>query len=362
MTAPIKVLIVDDSATARQMLTYVIGQAPDLRVVGEAHDGQQAVSMTEELRPDVILMDLAMPHLGGLEATREIMHRTPTPIVVTSASLENSETQIAFQAIGAGALTAIQKPVGPYSPAHADQVSTLLSTLRAMAGVAVIHRWMRKEPTLHAPPGQPVQASLLAVPQIVGIVSSTGGPAALAEIARRLPEGFSLPIVVVQHIALDFVPSLRVWLSSVTPLKVVIAEADATPRPGHIYLAPGNAHLTINALERFVLTPDRGNEAHMPSGNVLLSSLARTYQAQAVGVILTGMGGDGAGGLQMMYDSGAFTIAQDEASSVVYGMPREAVQLGAVRRVLPLLSIPEMLVSLTGLGAIHEYKAAHLNR
>ncbi|HLY27687.1 MAG TPA: chemotaxis-specific protein-glutamate methyltransferase CheB [Aggregatilineales bacterium] len=361
MSSIIKVLIVDDSPTTRHMLCHIVGLAPDMRVVGEAHDGIEAVTMTASMRPDIVLMDAIMPHMGGVDATREIMRRTPTPIVVISASLESVETQTAFEAVKAGALTTLKKPVGPHQSGYEAQAGELLSTLRAMAGVKVIHHNLALKPqTANLETPQLIPHDF--VPKIVAVVSSTGGPAALAEIIRTLPEDFSLPIVVVQHIAPDFVSSLQLWLSQASKLKICIAHPNESPRAGHVYLAPGNVHLTLNISRRFEFKPGQTGEVYVPSGDVFLTSVSRAYQAQAVGIILTGMGADGATGLRLMYEAGAFTIAQDEASCVVYGMPREAAKLGAARQVLPLTRISETLLSLPAKGEFYEHKTAHFDR
>jgi two-component system chemotaxis response regulator CheB len=354
------VLVADDSPTSRCMLVHIIGNAPDMQVIAEATNGHQAVRMACDLKPDVILMDLTMPGMNGLEATREIMHLAPTPIIVVSASLERQETDNAFQSIKAGALAAIAKPVGPHSANHASQVATLLSTIKAMAGVRVIHHWKSRERAKIPANNLSGQVLLATIdtsgalpqvsPKIVAIASSTGGPGALAEILQSLPANFTLPIVIVQHIAADFLPSLQHWLAGLTPLNVQIAQAGSSPLPGHVYLAPGNAHLKLSAASRFELDPKRGEHGHMPAANVLLGSVAKVYGAEAVGIVLTGMGNDGARGLRMMHDAGAYTIAQDEQSSVVYGMPREAAAIGAAKRVLPLSIIPSILCSITDTG------------
>ncbi len=351
MSAVLKVLIVDDSATTSRMLTDSINATADMRVVGEARNGRQAIQMTHDLRPDVILMDLVMPEMDGLEATREIMHATPTPIVVVSASLKSQETEIAFRAISAGALTVQRKPAGPGNPAHPAEIGQLLNTLRAMAGVRVIHHWKRTEQRALATPTPALPAApAVAPPEIVAIVASTGGPAALSTIAQALPPDFPLPIVVVQHIAPDFVPSLAGWLATVSPLRVELARASEAPRPGCIYLATGGEHLTLTQGHRFAVNgAANGSSPHVPSGDVLLESVARSYGARAIGVVLTGMGNDGARGLRAMYDAGAYTIAQDEATSVVFGMPNQARLMGGVRRVLPLPEIPQALIRLSGL-------------
>ena len=353
----LRILIADDSPTARLTLKYIITLADDLRVVGEAHDGPQSVEMAAELRPDVILMDIVMPGMDGLEATREIMHHSPTPIVVVSATVEGRETEIAFQAIKAGALTVLPKPPGPTSTDFDSHATNLHNTIRAMSSVSVIHHWKSRsstptrQPIHSAPKTEPVSSntysSPLAPPEIVAIVSSTGGPAALNEILSNLPADFPVPIVIVQHIAADFLPSLVKWLNTVSNLTVTLAEPNQVPQPGHVYVAPGEGHLRFANGRRFGL--DMTTAApHTPSGDVLLDSVARQYGAKAVGVILTGMGNDGASGLRAMCDTGAYTIAQDEETSAVFGMPREAINLGATRQVLPVSAIAGTLIELVG--------------
>ncbi|MFC1960842.1 chemotaxis-specific protein-glutamate methyltransferase CheB [Chloroflexota bacterium] len=362
MAESLRVLLVDDSPTAHQLLRAIIERAPDMDVVGAAFDGQEAIRMTQELRPDVLLMDVVMPKMTGLEATREIMHLQPTPIVLISATLDSAEADIAFQAINAGALTIQQKPVGPRDPQHDAQANRLLGTLRAMAGVRVIHHWKGRRQTGTLPkPAAPIASTALSKlarasqPRIVGIASSTGGPAALRTIVSRLSPDFPLPIVVVQHIAPDFVYSLVQWLPHVTELKVGIAEEGQLPQPGCLYLAPGGVHLRLSNQHRFVLDEQPNDVTHIPSCDVLFESLATSYGRHAIGVILTGMGGDGARGLLAMYQAGALTIAQDEKTSVVYGMPREAVALGAAQQVLPLPDIPDVLATLVNMESMkHE--------
>ena len=338
----LKVLVVDDSVTARKALNYILQQADDIQVVGEAVNGRQAVQMTMDLQPDVIIMDIVMPEMDGLAATSEIMYHKPTPIVVVSATVEGPETETAFQAIRAGALTVLPKPAGVGSPAHLREARTLITTLKAMAGVSVIHH-RKQRSTQH----EQVGAEMATSPEIVAIVSSTGGPGALGEIVSMLPADFPLPIVVVQHITAEFLPSMVKWLDVVSPLTVEIAEARQRPRPGHVYLAPGTTHLYIDHYRRFEMD-SQFSQRPMPSGNVLLEAVARQYRARAIGIVLTGMGSDGADGLRAMYDAGAYTIAQDEETSAVFGMPREAVARGGVRKVLSINDIAPALIELVG--------------
>ena len=352
---PVKVLVADDSATARQLMSHLINVTADMYVVGEAHNGHQAVRLTHDLHPDVILMDIVMPGMDGLEAAHEIMFADPTPIVMVSAGLNQQETNVAFQAIRLGALTVLQKPVGPKHPDYEIQSTALVNTVRAMAGVKVIHHRKRDdEPYRDDIP--PIVSARREPPEIAAIAASTGGPAALSEVFSNLPSDFALPVVVVQHISSDFLPSLVEWLGKTTPLKVKIAEAGEQPAPGHIYFAPGSTHLEVGKNRRFQLNQVAGKANYIPSGDILLESVANGYGARAVGVVLTGMGNDGARGLRAMRNAGAHTIAQDEATSVVFGMPQEAFRAGGVCDVLPIKAIAPALASL---GARESKEQSH---
>ncbi|MBN1966678.1 MAG: chemotaxis-specific protein-glutamate methyltransferase CheB [Anaerolineae bacterium] len=356
MPVEIGVLVVDDSPTFRQLLCRVIEADPQLHVVGEAANGQQAVQLTHDLRPDVILMDVVMPGMDGLAATREIMNQTPTPIVIVSASID-LEAEIAFQAVRAGALVVLKKPSGPGHAEHHEETRQLLGTLRTMAGVRVIHHWKRHMPPAPAAAAGPAPVQFARelpaeqpAPEIVAIVSSTGGPAALSEIVSKLPADFALPVVIAQHIAPDFVPALAEWLTRQSPLRVQIAADGTRLQPGCITLAPAAAHLRLVHGRRIALDRRRELSPYIPSGDVLLKSVATVYGARALGVVLTGMGADGAAGLRTLYEAGAWTIAQDEATSVVFGMPREAIARGAARQILAL---PEIGVVIANLPSPH---------
>jgi two-component system, chemotaxis family, protein-glutamate methylesterase/glutaminase len=341
MTNVVNVLVVDDSTTTRKMLTGLINSTPGMRVVGEALDGEQAVRMAIDLRPNLILMDLTMPKMNGVEATSQIMHRAPTPIVMVSASIEAYVTDVAFEAMNAGALMLMPKP----NPFHDEEIEHLINTMRAMAQVKVIHH-AKPAPKIEARGVQEV-AILTAKnhPEIIAIGASTGGPAALSEILSGLPANFPVPVVITQHIAADFVSSMAQWLNTVTPLRVEVAQIGDMPRPGVVYIAPGDRHLQVTVSHRFLIT-ETPQTAYMPSCDIFLKSVAKSYGDRAIGMVLTGMGDDGARGLRAMYEAGAFTIAQDESTSVVYGMPRAAAELGGVCQVMPLPGIASALVQL----------------
>lgn len=342
MTDILNVLVVDDSVLTRQLITALINQCADMRVTGEADSGTKAIQIAGKLHPDIILMDIVMQGMDGLQATREIMHTCPTPIVLMSTSLDTYETDIGFKAIKAGALAVLRKPsLG----APNGEATSMLNTLRAMSKVHVIHHWSKPDSKATALP-ELSKPNISVCPELIAIASSTGGPAALNEIITRLPPDFSLPIVIVQHITAEFVSSLVDWLDTISCLQVKLAEPDERPVGGVVYLAPGNAHLRLNWQQRFEFDNKQGNYAHMPSCDVMLESVARNYGSRAIGIILTGMGSDGAHGMRDLFDAGGYTIAQDEASSVVFGMPQEAIRLNAIKQVLPLTEIPQMLTKL----------------
>jgi two-component system, chemotaxis family, protein-glutamate methylesterase/glutaminase len=342
----IRVLVVEDSITQRHQLVSLIQKAPDMTVIGQARDGLEAVQLVEKL----ISMDIRMPHLGGLDATRQIMAQFPTPIVIVSNA--SSDADMAMQAMQAGALAAIEKPPASTHPQFAARCDELLSMLRLMAGVHVIRHWhspangvgneaMPKTGTLF----DPVRS-----PEIVAIGASAGGPGTLATLFRGLTPNFRLPILVVQHLAADFMPGLADWLSRSGPLPVRLAVNGEVPTPGTVLIAPGGQHLRLSADKRIVLDSERGNFRHHPAVDVLLRSVGDCYGPRAIGVVLTGMGDDGAEGLRAMRDSGARTIAQDEATSVVFGMPAAAIALGAAEFVLPLEKIASTILKLSDRG------------
>ncbi len=341
---PIKVLLVDDNQPTLLLWARIIHGACDMQVVGQASNGRDAVRMVEELHPDVVLMDVMMPVMNGLDATREIMSQSPTPIIVTSANFTSLECSIAFEAINAGAVSVVKKPGMTQSLSPEDSIKEFVNTVRAMAGVRVIRHRKADAPVAENELVAPVAACTNdAKPEIVAIAVSTGGPQTLAKILANVPATFQLPIVVVQHIAEDFVSSLVSWLNTVSRLPVCVARAGEAPRAGTVYIAPGGVHLQLTADHRFALTDAPAKVAHIPSGDVLLASVAKHYGAHAIGIVLTGMGSDGAHGLRAMRDAEAMTIAQDEASCIIFGMPQEAIALGAARLTLPPPAIAKFL-------------------
>jgi two-component system chemotaxis response regulator CheB len=342
---PVRVLVVDDSATQRTVLVSLINADPELTVVGWAANGADAVRATALLTPDVIAMDLRMPVMDGLEATRQILQETPTPIVLVTAgsgSVAGDEQRLAFEALDAGVLAVVTKP-GPGSDGRAA-TQELHRILKNMAKVRMVRRWSgdRLRPSIagtYAPPA----ASPGARVEVVAIGASTGGPPVLRTILVGLPHGFGPPVLIVQHIADDFAVSLVDWLRPQCALPIHIGvDGQSLNRPG-IWVAPPGRHMGVQG-RAIVLVDGPPISLHRPSATYLFQSVAREYGRAAIAVLLTGMGDDGAVGLRDLRSSGATTIAQDAATSVVFGMPSAAIKLGVVDHVLAPPAIAPMLL------------------
>lgn len=341
----IRVLIVDDSPTQRYLIRAILESDPELQVVGEARDGKEAIKLCQQLQPDIITMDIRMPRMDGYQAVRRIMAEWPRPILVLTSTQSDIELGISYKAIESGALMVLGKPHDlPGSDPEADQ---LIATVKAMAEVKVVRRhWRVHKEGPEPPPRQAYPRVPRGSVRLIAMGASTGGPPALQVILQALPANLGVPIAVVQHISPGFVSGLARWLNDTTPLQVKVAEHGEPLNPGTAYLAPDDHHLQVthNGLAWLGAAPPV--DGHRPSVTVLFESVARYYAAAAVGVLLTGMGDDGARGLKAMHDAGAYTIAQDEATSVVFGMPKEAIALGAADEVLPLERIGSRLVEL----------------
>jgi two-component system chemotaxis response regulator CheB len=339
----IRVVVADDQQLVRAGFVVLLGSADDCEVVGEAANGAEAVALATSERPDVVLMDVRMPVMDGIEATRRIMTECPTPIVVLTAADASRESHLTFDAIQAGALEVMQKPVGV---SHADFEiirQRLVNTVKLMAEVKVVRRHSRKVTTALT---APLQQGLHGPSALLVIAASTGGPAALNTLLRALPPDFPLPIAVVQHMSSGFLPSLISWLQLGTRLRLMLAEEGQVLSPGEVYFAPDDHHLVVSAQGRLGLTTAPPVSQVRPSATVLFLSAAAKYGSQVTGLVLTGMGDDGALGLKAIHDRGGLTLAQDEASSVVYGMPKVAFEMGAVERVLSIERMGAALLSM----------------
>ena len=296
-------------------------------MVGVARTVDEALAAVGREAPDVVTMDLEIPGGGGVEAIRRIMRDTPTPVVVLSRLIADAGAPEAIEGLAAGAIDALPKP-DTWTP---EEVARLQRSVRLAGGVVVVRRRGPRAPRPR--PGSGVHATA------VGLAASTGGPAALATVFETLGR-VAAPVLVVQHIEPRFVESLAQWLARVSPMPVSVARDGERAEPGHVYVGPGGRHLCLDGNDRIVL-PEQPATLHRPSADVLFESLARSAGRRTVAALLTGMGKDGAQGLLRIREAGGTTIVQDEASSVVFGMPQAAVRLGAAQRVLPLDAIGE---------------------
>lgn len=345
----IRVLIVEDSNVIRQYLEHIIARDPRLEIAAAVETGEEALRILDQVRPDVISMDIRLPGMNGFEATQIIMRERPTPVVVVSASVERDDSRVTMNALRAGALTVIEKPTGVTSGGYEAMAERLCTQLAIMSQVKVVRRRIEIRPPAAsgALVSRPVPRATCF--HALGIVSSTGGPNALCKLLHMLGREFPLPILIVQHISPSFLEGFATWLASVCPFPVDIVQGRSALVPGKVYLAAQDHHLCVDG--RFARV-DTGTPvcAQRPSGTVLFDSMAASFGARALGVLLTGMGEDGAEGLLHLQQAGGYTIAEDESTAVVYGMPAEAVRLGAVSESLPLHAIAPRIL---GLLALH---------
>jgi len=347
----IRTLIVEDSPVAQQLLSHILASDPRIQVVGIVDDGEKALAAVERLRPDVVTMDIHMPGLNGFETTRRIMEKNPVPIIIVSGSFSANHIEKGFHAMEAGALTMLRKPRGIGHPEHQSDARELIKTVVTMSEVKVIRRWPRH--VQEGPLGPaPVVVARQVSPAIrlVAIGASTGGPAVLQRIFTALPKTFPVPIVVVQHMAAGFMESFVTWLNASTGFPSSIAAHGDLLATGHIYFAPEGLHMLVRRDNRIALSPDDPDNGLRPSVNRLFRSVAEVYGPNAVGVLLTGMGRDGADELWQMKERGAVTVVQDQESSIVFGMPGEAVKLGAAEFILAPDRIAEFLTQLVQPG------------
>jgi two-component system, chemotaxis family, protein-glutamate methylesterase/glutaminase len=340
--------VVEDSVTVRKRLVDTLLADPDIELVGEAEDGKQAVELCRLHRPDIITMDMMMPVMSGLAATEYIMAHQPTPILIVSASVNRGELFKIYDALAAGAVDVLEKPTGDEFDSSWER--RLLSAVKLVAKIKVItHPRARLESRKRS---AAAPASAAKPVDIVAIGASTGGPGAVVEVLRKLPADYQVPILVVVHMNSPFGSAFTDWLDAQIERRVVNPEngAPVASARGRVIMAPGDRHLVVRERHMF-LTRDRERHSCRPSVDVLFESIACDYGASAAACLLTGMGRDGALGLLRIREAGGITIAQDEATSVIYGMPREAAVLGAAVHILPLGEIGPRLASLQGITA-----------
>ncbi|HEX5362452.1 MAG TPA: chemotaxis-specific protein-glutamate methyltransferase CheB [Fluviicoccus sp.] len=349
----IRILIADDSIVVSVLLKTIFEQEPDMEVVGQARNGQEAVDMVRELRPDIVTMDIRMPVMDGFEATHRIMSEAPLPIVVISTSVNNEEMNTTFRALEEGALAVIEKPVGISHPDFESNRRDLVNTVRAMSEIQVVRR--RRTGGAHQELRNDTRPSPAArhAPELVAIGCSTGGPQALLGLLKGLPPDFPLPILITQHMTKGFVGGLVSWLQKHAALHISLAADGGLLEPGYVYFAPDDCHLLVERGPLGLrLRLDHGAPfgGLRPSVSRLFHSVAHATRGAAVGVLLTGMGEDGADGMLAMRKAGCRTMVQDNASSVVYGMPGAALAIDAVDEVV---AIGKMSAHLTEIVAAH---------
>jgi two-component system, chemotaxis family, protein-glutamate methylesterase/glutaminase len=347
--SPIRVLIVDDSAFMRTALSRMVAHDPELLVAGTAASGTEALQKVVPLDPDVITLDVQMPGLDGLDTLRAIMARFPRPVIMVSAVTEK-DTETTFNALAAGAFDYVPKQLSAASLDILHISDDLVAKIKAAAAsrhASAPLNPVRKPPRAVDPPARE-PASL---PAVVALGISTGGPKALQEILPTLPRDLSVPILVVQHMPLGFTAPFAKRLDGLSAVSICEASHGDLVQPGTVYIAPAGSQMTVerptNSRMVICLSHKPENQLHIPSVDVMMTSVASAFHSQAMGVIMTGMGSDGAKGMSAIHKEGGFTIGQDEPSCAVYGMPRACAEMGILDRVVPLSQIPHEILQAT---------------
>jgi two-component system chemotaxis response regulator CheB len=354
----IKVLIVDDSPVAQNLLKYIIESDPDLKVVGTAKNGDEVFEILQHTRPDVITMDIVMPRMNGFEVTRRLLQKWSLPVIIVSEYYNRRDVDKCFRALEAGALAILEKPKGIKDPLHLAMACSFVETIKAMAHVK-LPQWSKNFPkespteleklkekqsvTELFPKGEKLPKKV----EAIAIGASIGGPAALAIILKDINHRFPVPIFLVQHISGGFISGFVDWLSRNSALHIQLAIDGDNPKPGVAYIAPDQCHLEITSEHKIRLVKSKPENGHCPSIGHLFKSIVDIYGDKSVSVLLSGMGTDGVQELLYVKEKGGFTIAQDEATSVMFGKVREAIQVGAVKTVLPIQKIAPALEYLT---------------
>jgi two-component system chemotaxis response regulator CheB len=367
----IKVLVVDDTATTRHLVIKLLTEGGQIEVIGQAHNGKEAVELARLLAPDVITMDVVMPVMDGVAATAQIMRQTPTPIVIMSSLDDIRRSPISMEALNNGALAILALPLVASKDLSAC-ASHMRETVMAVAKVKSVRlepsRQKQERPKL-VPSQSDKSIITKSVKQllngrdaieIICMASSVGGPAALAKILGELPADLPVPVLVTQHISQGFTDNLAVWLDHGSPMTVKVASDNETMIASTVYIAPDNCHLGVKNKTRINVSGGAPIKGFRPAANFMFESIARVFKKSSLAIILTGMGDDGLAGLRVQHDNGAIIIAQDEATSVVYGMPKAAVENNLADLVLPLDNIAPTLMQLV-LGSQSEMDGGHLS-
>ena len=346
----VKVMVVEDSALARELIVDALGSDRRIEVICAVDCAEKALRLVPRLKPHVISMDVRLPGMDGIEATRRIMQEWPTPIVIVAADLSDETVNHSMEALRAGAMMVVEKPVVQSADAYRAMAKRLCEQVVNLSSVKVVRQRFGAG-NAHRPRAASVAPALPAGGgfAMVAIVASTGGPPAVAGLLQGLGPSFGLPILLVQHIGAGFVAGHAAWLASACGMEVALVRDGEAPRPGRVHVGPGGSHLTI-AQGRIRLVADSAERGHVPSGDCLFASLASSHGPHGIGILLTGMGADGARGLLDMRHAGAHTIVQDRGTSAVYGMPAVARALGADCEQLPIGAIAGRVKELVAAG------------
>ena len=340
---PIKVLVVEDSPVVRDLITHILTHAPDIRVIAAAATGEEAIATAARLKPDLITMDVNLPGIDGYEATRRIMETCPAPIIIVSGTYDPQDLGKTFRMVEAGALAILPPPLGIGHPEFRARADELIRTVKLMSEIKVVRRW----PKSLAKPAPKIEVKKTSNKiEVVALGASTGGPLVLKMILEGLGADFPAPVLMVQHMSPGFVRGLAEWLQQSTRFPVQVGQHQEQILPGNAYLAPDGFHMEIDRFGRIELNTAAPVNGLRPAIAPLFRSVAESYGPHAVGILLTGMGTDGAAELAAMNAKGAITIAQDKESSVVHGIPGEAIKLGAAMYVLAPEQIAALLKTL----------------
>lgn len=345
MPDPISVLLVEDSPVALEILDRLLASSPDIKVVGKACNGKEAIDLIPKLQPKVICTDLHMKEMDGLELTKQVMANHPRPILVVSTSVQKENTNTIFELLQAGAVDVFPKPNTGLASDYEQVKRDLINKIKILSGVTVFTK--RQTPPVKSPSSVNnfvFPTNTTRTIRAVAIGASTGGPQALHKIIAQLPANLPVPVICTQHISKGFLQGLVDWLDSECKVKVKIAQVGEIPTPGTVYFAPDDNHLEIDTQGKFIYGSPLPVDGHCPSVTVSFRSVAKFYGRAAMSILLTGMGKDGAAGMQAVAQAGGITIAQDEKTCVVFGMPSEAISLGVAKHVLPIQDIAPLLL------------------
>ena len=337
----IRVLVVDDSPLVRDIIIAILSTDPEIEIAGQAVDGRDAINKVKVLKPDIVTMDIEMPVMDGLSAIENIMAHSAVPILVVTSK---GDAKMAYAAISKGALDLVMKPEVNIAASH-----EFISKVKLLSRIKVITHLKGKLPIRdRTAPTSPQMGKAGANGRIVAIAASTGGPDAVSVILSGLPGDLPCPVVIAQHISEGFVTGMVEWLRTISKLDIRVASDKEALCPGTVYVSPPEKHLEIETAGKICLIDRNPKDIYRPSCDVLLSSAAAAYGKKSIGVILTGMGSDGVAGIRKIKEAGGKTIAQDERTSVVFGMPKLAIESGAIDKVLPIGEISGEIVKMLG--------------